>query len=117
MRSLKLSFLLLPIVLSFWLLAAHFLRNGNVVLCIALVVFPLLLSIRQRWVARFIQVALGLSALIWMQSTYQMVSERLIMGDNWMRMAAIMLGVISFTILSACVFLHSLLEKRYGLSQ
>ncbi len=117
MRSLKLSFALLPIVLSFWLLAAHFLRNGNVVLCIGLVVFPLLLSIQQRWAARFIQVALSVSAVIWMQATYQMLSERLMMGDDWMRMSAIMLGVIGFTILSACVFLHPLLEKRYGLSK
>jgi hypothetical protein len=114
-RSLKLSFLLLPIVLSFWLLAAHFLRNGHVVLCIGLVVFPLLLSIQRPWIARFIQAALGLSALIWMQSTYLMMSERLIMGDDWMRMSAIMLGVIGFTILSACAFLHPLLENRYSL--
>lgn len=117
MRSLKIAFLLLPVVLSCWLLAAHFLRNGNVVLCIGLAVFPLLLSIQRLWAARFIQITLSLSALIWMQSTYQMVSERLIMGDDWMRMSAIMLGVIGFTILSACVFLHPLVEKRYGLSE
>ena len=107
--------LMLPVVISLWLLAAHFLRAGDVLVCLGLAVTPLLLWIKKSWAARTLQVALLGGALIWMQSTYQMLSTRLVMGDDWVRMFIIMVAVICFTLLSACVFLHPEWEKKYSL--
>ena len=107
--------LMSPVVISLWVLAAHFLRAGDVFVCLGLAVTPLLLCIKKSWAARTLQLALLGASLIWMQSTYQMLSTRLMMGDDWVRMFIIMVGVICFTLLSACVFLHPEWEKKYGL--
>lgn len=107
--------LLLPVVLSFWLLGAHFLRMGNVLFFVVLIVFPVILGVKRPLIARAMQLSLIAAALTWMQITYQMLMTRMIMGDDWQRMAIIMGAVICFTLLSACTFLHSKLESRYGL--
>ncbi|MGF1731416.1 hypothetical protein [Photobacterium kasasachensis] len=108
--------LLLPVVLSFWLLAAHFLRMGNLYVFAALVSFPLLLVVKSAFVARLMQVSLVVASLTWMQITYQMLMTRMMMGDDWQRMTIIMGVVICFTLLSSCLFLHARLERHYGLN-
>ncbi|MGF1716614.1 hypothetical protein [Photobacterium chitinilyticum] len=107
--------LLLPVVLSFWLLAAHFLRSGNLLWFGLLLVLPLLLVVKRSYIARSIQFGLLVATITWVQITYQMLMSRMMMGDDWQRMAIIMGAVICFTLLSACTFLHSELERRYGL--
>ncbi|MCW8327793.1 hypothetical protein MD588_03150 [Photobacterium sp. SDRW27] len=106
--------LLLPVVLSFWLLAAHFLRVGDMAWFFGLVIFPLLLLVKHPITVRVIQFCLVAVAGTWGLVTYQMLMERMIMGADWQRLTIIMGGVICFTLLSACSFLHSRLEKHYG---
>ncbi|MGR5062197.1 hypothetical protein [Photobacterium sp. DNB22_13_2] len=49
-------------------------------------------------------ISLGLVALKWLQVTYSMITIRLIMGDDWLRMSVIMAAVVCFTLMSACIF-------------
>ncbi|WP_299015363.1 hypothetical protein [uncultured Photobacterium sp.] len=107
--------LLVPVVLSFWLLAAHYLRMGNMLLFGALVAFPLILLVRRALIVKIVQGCLVIAAIIWMMITYQMLEARIMMGDDWLRMSMIMGGVILFTLLSVCCFLHSKLERHYRL--
>lgn len=107
--------LMFPVVISFWLLSAHFLRMGDWVGFVILLIFPLLLVIKRPLIVRIMQLSLIFSSLAWMQITYQMLMTRMMMGDDWQRLTVIMGGVICFTLLSACTFFHSRLEHHFDL--
>ncbi|OAN17715.1 hypothetical protein A3K86_01995 [Photobacterium jeanii] len=100
-------------VLSFWLLAAHFLRFGNTLFCLVLVSMPLLFLIKRKLVLYANQVFLCLGALFWVAVTYNMLNQRLMMGEDWTRLLFIMSGVVLFTLLSACCGLHHKVQNRY----
>lgn len=92
---------LLPIIISFLLLAAHFYRSGSllpVALCLAL---PLVLLFRQTWAARLVQAALLLGALEWLHTLYAIAQLRIQLGQPWGRLAIILGLVALFTALSA----------------
>lgn len=107
--------LLLPSVLSFWLLAAHFLRGGELGWFLSLLLMPAILLIKRRWIARVVQLGLCLIASSWVMITAEMLNSRILMGEDWSRMLVIMGAVICLSLLSACSFLHPQLEHRYGL--
>ncbi|PSU34327.1 hypothetical protein [Photobacterium lutimaris] len=105
-----------PIVASFWLIAAHFLRYGAWGPSLLLAVFPVLLVIRHRWVPRVMSISLVLVALKWLQVTYSLISNRLMMGDDWLRMSLIMASVVCFTLMSVCLFQSRRLKAYYRVS-
>ena len=105
---------LLPVILSFLLLGAHFLRDGLLPLAIAAVALPLLLLLRGKWVPRLFQVLLGLGALEWLRSLYLLAAMRIAWEQPWGRMALILGGVAAFTALSMLVFRSRALKARYG---
>lgn len=107
---------MLPIVASFWLLAAHFLRYGAWVPCLLLIAFPLLLILRHRLVPYMMSISLGLVALKWLQVTYSMITIRLMMGDDWLRLSVIMASVVCFTLMSACIFQSRRSKDYYQVS-
>jgi hypothetical protein len=104
---------LLPVVLSFMLLAAHFLRSGNLVLVGLCLITPLLLFVRKPWVVRLIQVLLVLGALEWLWTTAQIIERRQAAGGPWIRAAVIFGGVILWTLGSTLVFFTPRLSRRY----
>lgn len=104
---------LLPVILSFLLLGAHFLRAGLVPLTALCVALPLLLLLRKTWVPLLFQLLLLLAAIEWLRTIYAVAQVRIAMGDSWMRMA-IILGVVAlFTALSGLVFRNRKLADRY----
>lgn len=106
---------LLPVILSFLLLAAHFYRAGLLLptwLCLAL---PLLLLVRRSWVPRLVQLLLLFGALEWLRALYVFASMRIAFGEPWTRLAVILVAVAAFTGLSALVFLNRKLRARYVL--
>ncbi len=106
---------LLPTILSFLILAAHFSRSNLSVFMIMCIAIPFLLFIRSVWVVRFIQVILVLGSLEWIRALYNYAIERQAYGESWTRLA-IILGVVAlFTGLSALVFRFGSLRKRYNL--
>lgn len=88
-----------PVILSALLLAAHFLRAGQLPgLLLALLLPPLLLT-RKDWSRRLYQVYALLAALIWLGTLGEIISRRIALGQSWTA-SAIILGVVTlFTLL------------------
>ncbi len=105
--------LLLPAILSALTLAAHFLRNGHLVLTALAAVVPVLLVVRRRWVVRYAQTVLVLGTLEWSRSAGEILHERLLEGQPYVRMLVIMYGVAAFGALSALLLQSARVTRRY----
>jgi hypothetical protein len=105
---------LLPVMLSFLLLAAHFYRAGQLLpagLCLAA---PALLFLRRAWVPRLFQALLVLGALEWLRALYVFASMRIAFEQPWTRLAMILATVALFTALSGLVFRSRHLRRLYN---
>lgn len=98
------ALLLLPALLGVLVLAAHFLRDGNLVAVVLLVAMVPLLGLRRRWIPRVFQVILGLGSLEWLRTLLALRSQRMALGLPHTRMVAILGGVAVFTALAAALF-------------
>lgn len=105
---------LLPVLISFLLIAAHFFRAGQTVVVVLLSSLLLLLMVRHVWVPRVIQLVLVLAALEWLRTLYAIASVRMQTGEQWSRMAMILGAVALFTALSGLVFRTAALRARYS---
>jgi hypothetical protein len=106
---------LLPVIFSFLLLAAHFLRAGLIPLVAIALLLPFLLFVRQIWVARFIQTALVLGALEWLRTLLGFIDIRQEAGESWTRLTMIIVTVAAFTGLSTLIFRCKSIKVRYKL--
>ena len=106
-------FRLLPVILSFLLLAAHFYRAGSSLLTGLCVAGLALLFVRKTWVPRLFQVLLVLGALEWLRTLYFFAAVRIAYEQPWIRLALILGGVALFTSLSGLVFRNSKLREFY----
>jgi len=104
---------LLPVVISFLLLAAHFYRAGQVLLTGISLALPFLLFLKEAWVVRLIQVALLLGSLEWIRTGYVFAQQRIEFDQPWTRLVIILGSVALFTALSALVFRSKSLRQRY----
>lgn len=105
---------LFPACLSLLIMAAHFLRDGNIVVMMTLLMMPFLLLIPRAWTARTIQFTLILSALEWLRTLWTLAAERQSIGQPWTRMAIVLGSVTLFTFGSAMVFAIPTLRRRYS---
>ena len=105
---------LLPVFISFILLAAHFLRTGQVVISIVLLSLLSLLFLRKAWVPWVIQLILLLGTVEWLRTLYSVAQVRIELGMPWMRMATILGVVALFTALSCLVFRSEVLRKKFS---
>ena len=106
---------LLPVLLSFGLLAAHFSRADLFPLVVISLVIPLLLLVRKAWVARTIQILLLLGAMEWIRSMFGYIEVRKSIGEDWGRLAIILIIVALLTACSGLVFRGKSLKRRYKL--
>ncbi len=106
--------LLLPAILSFLLLAAHFLRSANYLAVLGLVGLIPLLTLRRPWVALVARATLWLGTGVWLYTIAIFTTERLRLGEPYLRMALILGGVALFTALSSWAFSSRRLRERYG---
>ena len=104
---------LLPVMLSFLLLAAHFYRGGLPLVSAVCLAVPLLLFLRKARVPRLFQLLLVLGALEWLRSIYVLVSMRITFEQPWTRLALILGTVALFTLLSGLVFRNAALQRFY----
>lgn len=104
---------LLPVVLSFLLLGAHFYRAGLVPLTVLCVAVLFLLFLRKRWIPRLFQILLLLGAFEWLRTLYMFAAMRIAWDQPWGRLALILGGVALFTALSALVFRNRKLRRYY----
>ncbi len=106
-------FRLVPVILSFLLLSAHFYRAGNLALTGLSVVVLLLLFVRKPWVPRLFQGLLLLGAFEWLRSLYFLAAMRIAWDQPWTRLAVILGAVALFTLLSGLVFELRKLRRLY----
>jgi hypothetical protein len=104
---------LLPVIISFLLLAAHFFRPGHLVPAGISITILFLLFLREAWVPLVIQIALYLAAFEWMRTMYELVQLRIEIGEPWTRLAIILGAVALFTALSGLVFRSKPLRQRF----
>lgn len=93
--------------LGLWLLAAHFLRGGHVLLAASLAAAPVALFIRSPVSRRVVQAALAAGALVWLSTAVRLAHDRREDGRPWARMALILCAVASVNAAGA-----ALLEGR-----
>ncbi len=104
----------IPIILSCFILGAHFMRGGNHGLMLVFALLPLLMLSRRRWVGIVMPLVLATGALIWLDTIAQIASLRARMGQDWVRMAVILGAVTAITAGSALLFLTKRLKNRYN---
>ncbi|MEE4218094.1 MAG: hypothetical protein V2I48_10825 [Xanthomonadales bacterium] len=105
---------LLPVVLSFLLLGAHFYRSGMLVLTGLSLAVPFLLFVRKKWVPRLFQILLVLGAIEWLRSLYFLIAMRMAWDEPWTRLAVILGTVALLTALSGLVFTNGKLRVYYS---
>jgi hypothetical protein len=108
---------LLPVILAFGLLAAHFSRANMPPAVVVTLITPLLLLIRKPWIARSIQVLLLIGAAEWIRSMLGYIQVRKEIGEDWGRLAIILVSVALLTACSALVFRGKSLKLRYHLEK
>lgn len=114
-RRAEMNFLrLLPVFISFLLMAAHLVRAGQMVMACVLLALLLLLVLKKNWVPWVIQLILLLGAVEWLRTLYSVAQMRIEFGMPWMRMAIILGAVALFTALSCLVFRSKALRSRFS---
>ena len=91
-------------VVASWLIAAHFLRSGNLVLSGLCLAAPLLFFVHRRWTLPALQVLAYAAGAVWLVTAWQIVSLRHAFGVPWGRSAAILLSVAAVTLLAGWLF-------------
>ncbi len=102
---------LVPVLLSFGVLAAHFSRAGEAALAGAVLGLPLLLVLRRRWVVRVLELVLALGALEWVRTMLRLVDLRRAHGLPYLRLVAI-LGVVAAVTLASALLVESWWRAR-----
>ena len=105
--------LLIPTLVSFLLLGAHFFRGGQLVLVLICCAAPMLLLLRRTWATRMLQVLLIVGALEWLRTAFLIRAIRIEEGRDWRRMAIILGSVAALTFFSSLVYFLPPLRKHY----
>ena len=105
--------LLLPAILSFLMLAAHWLRVDNPGLAGVTLALAVLLLVPRWWVVRIAQVVLGLAFVIWLLTIWGIIQDRMEEGKPWQRAALILLGVASLNLVAMALLGTRRLRNRY----
>ncbi len=104
---------LLPAVLSLPVLAAHFLRAGNILMVGVVLVLLGILGVRRRWAVQLLQVALVLGAAEWVRTLVVLAASRSQAGEPVSRLILILGSVAALTALSTLVFRTARLRRWY----
>jgi hypothetical protein len=95
------------------LLAAHFLRAGNLALVALCLAAPLLFLHRRRWCLIALQVLAYAAAVNWILVAVELVRLRQQLGQQW-TIAALILGTVALLTLLAGLLLNSrAMRERY----
>jgi hypothetical protein len=108
---------LLPVILSYGLLAAHFSRAGHFPLVLLSLLIPMLLFVKKKWAARILQVLLLIGGAEWIRTMFGYIEVRKAVGEDWGRLAIILISVALLTACSGLVFAGKSLKRRYKLNK
>ena len=102
-----------PVVLSFWLLGAHFLHIFDIVFAMFFFFFPILFLSPRRWIAHLAQILLAYGTLEWIGTIIRISLERKEAGEPYLRMTIIMGAVTLLTFAAIFSFYLPLLRTRF----
>jgi len=104
---------IVPLLISFLLLAAHFLRGGSLGLMVVTVLAPLLLLIRKRWSLILVQLSAYAAAAVWLYTTIHIVQERMMFGRSWGAPVIILGSVTLFTVFAGLLLNSPAVKDKY----
>jgi hypothetical protein len=96
------------------MLAAHFLRTGQMILAMLCLIVPLTLFVRRVWALRLVQLFLLLGAAEWLRTLIVLFQERQAQGEPWLRLVIILAVVVAFTAGSAFILQAKKVRNHYG---
>ena len=105
---------LIPVILSFLILGAHFSRLSLNSLMLLSILFPFLLFIKKAWIPKLFQLTLILAALEWLRSLYIYIQAYEDAGKSWTIVLLIMGGIALFTALSGLIFKNKSVRNKYS---
>ena len=95
------------------LIAAHFLRMGNIIAVALCLAAPLLFLVRQRWSLLLLQWLTYVAAVVWLATAWQIVAPRWSSGEPWLRAAAILVAVAAINVLAGGLLRSRTMQARY----
>ncbi len=105
---------IIPLILSYIVLGAHFLRYGNLPVVLICLLIPFALFIKKRWVLRSVQILTVLGGLFWLKVAADILMVRMLTGESWGRMVAILATVALFTLWSAWLIGRPAVAEKYS---
>jgi len=113
-----LALTLTPAVLSALVLAAHFLRRGQLVACALCLAAASLAFVRRPWAPRVLQAFLLLGVLEWARTLVALLAERRAAGEPAGRLVVIIGTVIAVALLGAALAgTRRVLDRARGSAQ
>jgi hypothetical protein len=94
-------------------MAAHFSRVNNDWLAIFCLTLPAVLFIKKLWVKRVYQILLIMGCLVWIERTVVLVRMRQEAGEEWIRLAIILIAVALLTLLTSLSLETKKARQRY----
>ncbi len=107
---------LIPAIISFLLLGAHFMRFGIMPVYIFFFLFPFILFVKKAWVVRVVQFLLLLGVIEWIRALFVYLQIRQMFGQDSSKLVIIMCSVALFTLFAALLFQTPSLKKLYKIT-
>lgn len=104
---------IIPLIIAFLLLGAHFLRSGHIILAGLSIFVPLMLLIKKRWILLVVKWLAYSGAIVWIQTIFFLVQQRRIAGVPWVRMLLILSGVTVLTLYAGYLLNSDIVKQRY----
>ena len=104
---------MIPLVIASLLMAAHFLRGGNIGLVLLSILVPLLLLIRKRWSLILVQLSAYAAAMVWVYATIRLVQERMLLATPWSSAVIILSSVALFSVFAGLLLNSRKVKERY----
>ncbi len=104
---------LIPLIIAFLLLGAHFLRSGHMILTGLSILTPFLLFIKKRWILLMVQCLAYSGAIVWAYTAWSLVQQRIMAGVPWIRMLLILFGVTVLTVYAGYLLNADIVKRRY----
>lgn len=95
------------------LIAAHFLRAGNVIAVALSMAAPLLFLVRAHWSLLLLQGLAYVATVVWLATAWQIVTTRWSSGEPFLRAAAILIAVAAINVLAGGLLRSRTMQERY----
>ena len=89
-----------PLFITWIIISAHYYRQGAIELAFICLVVPFVIFLRKTIIFKGIQWMTFALVAVWMNTGVDLVSHRLSMGMDYIRLMDIMIGVLIFTLWS-----------------